>query len=71
MQKKLRPLFEADGKHEKRRWTLDGVLERLKSLRRKKAQMNGVEFDHNDAPDEEQQRILDFLGVKLWGVKEA
>ena len=34
------------------RWSLDGVFERLKGLRRKKAILGGMEFDHLDTPDE-------------------
>ena len=41
------------------------ALERLKGIRRKKVVLNGVEFDHVDTPDPEQQQILDLLGVTL------
>ena len=58
-------LFKEDGKNKNRQWSLAGVLERLKGLRRKKAILGGVEFDHVDTPDEGQQQILDLLGIKL------
>ena len=58
-------LFEEDGKNKNRRWSLAGVLERLKGLRRKNAILGGVEFDHVDTPEEGQQQILDLLGIKL------
>ena len=65
MKQRLSPLFAADGKHEERRWTFAGVLQRLKSLGKSRAQLGGVEFDHIDTPDEEQSQILGLLGVRL------
>ena len=57
--------FAADGTHENRRWTFEGVLERLKSIRKSRATMAGVEFDHIDTADAEQSEILRHLGVRL------
>ena len=65
LKQRLAPLFDEDGEHKERRWSLEMVLERLKSIRRKKVVLNGAEFDHVDTPDSEQQRILDLLGVNL------
>ncbi len=65
MTKRLQPLFAKDGKHEQRRWTLKGVLERLKSIRKGRAKLGTVEFDQQDTPDPEQSEILGLLGVRL------
>jgi len=65
MKQRLEALFAADGTHENRRWTFQGVLERLKSIRKSRAAMADVEFDHIDTPDAEQSAILRHLGVRL------
>jgi len=65
LEQRLAPLFEGDGEYKQRRWSLEMALERLMSIRRKKVVLNGVEFDHVDTPDPEQQQILDLLGVTL------
>ena len=62
---RINALFVNDQTHEDRRWTFEGVIDRLKSIRRKKAQLNGAEFDHTDIPDDEQNMILELLQVKL------
>ena len=65
MKQRLEPLFAADGKHENRRWTFQAVLARLSSIRKCRATLAGVEFDHSDTPDAEQSTILRHLGVRL------
>ena len=65
MKQRLEALFASDGTHENRRWTFEGVLHRLSSLRKSRATMAGVEFDHIDTPDAEQSEILRHLGVRL------
>lgn len=63
---KLAPLFENDQKGHQRRWSLEIVLERLKSLRREDILIGGmiVGLKHS-VPDQEQQEILDLLGVNI------
>jgi len=64
LMQRLKPLFEADGEGENRRWTLDGVLERLKAIRRETIRVYGVECEVTTTPDDEQQQILDLLAAK-------
>jgi transposase len=65
MQKKLAPLFEADGEGQDRRWTFTGVLERLKGIRQETVVFDKTEITLKTTPDDEQQRILDLLDVRL------
>jgi transposase len=65
MQQRLQPLFEQDGQGKHRQWTVENVIERLKAIRRQRVRANGVEFDQVTQPDEEQQKILDLLKIKL------
>jgi len=65
MQQKLAPLFAEDGTGQERRWTFAGVLERLKGIRRQTLKFNDTEVELTSTPDDEQQRLLDLLGVRL------
>ena len=63
---KLKPLFDTDGKYKHKRWDIGHVIERLKSIRKVENLINGVVVKTNiSKPDDEQQKILDLLGVKL------
>jgi transposase len=64
-EQRLKPLFEQDGTHEQRRWSMPVVIERLKSLRREQLLVKNIPVRHlTNQPDKEQQQILDCLGVK-------
>lgn len=64
-QQRLKPLFEADGTREQRRWSMPVVIERLKSLRQEQLLVKNIPVRHlRNQPDKEQQQILDCLGVK-------
>lgn len=65
MEQRLAPLFAADGEEKNRFWTLENVMERLKSLRREVREIAGVSCQIVGDPDEDQQRILELLKVKL------
>lgn len=65
MNQRLKPLFKADGKNKKRRWTFENVIERLKSVRRQKMSAEGAVWKVVSTPDVEQQKIFDLLKVKL------
>ena len=65
MQQRLTPIFAEDGKGKERRWTFAGVLERLKGIRLERMVYNGTQTELKSTPDEEQQRLLDLLGVGL------
>ena len=63
---KLKPLFQTDGTHQDKRWTFQIVVERLKSIRLTESLLDGIVIKRSvSRPDEEQQKILDLLGVKL------
>jgi transposase len=65
MHKQLAPLFEQDGEGKDRRWTFAEVLERLKGIRQETVVINKTEVTLKTIPDDEQQQILDLLGVRL------
>jgi len=65
IQQRLSPLFEEDGQGKERRWTLTGVLERLKGIRQETVVFGKTQATLKTVPDDEQQRILDLLGVRL------
>ena len=65
MNQRLKPLFQSDGKNKNRRWTFENVIERLKSVRREIMSVENAGCRVVSTPDEDQQRILDLLKVKL------
>ena len=65
MYRRLKPLFEADGEGQDRRWTFAGVLERLKGVRQETVVFDKTEVTLKTTPDDEQQHILDLLDVRL------
>ena len=50
---------------ENRRWTFRGVIDNLAQITQNKVSANGVEFYQNSTPTEEQEQILNLLGVKM------
>ena len=64
--KKLRPLFENDGTYEDRRWSLQTVIEHLKSIRRSDVSI-GKTFQAQvvSTPTSSQLKILNLLEVHL------
>lgn len=65
MNQRLKPLFKSDGKNKNRRWTFEYVIERLKSLRRQRLQVQGTSYRVVSMPGNNQQKILDLLKIKL------
>ncbi len=65
MQRRLQPLFEADGEGKNRQWTVESVIERLRGIRKERVKVAEVEYDQVTQADQEQQRILDLMNVKL------
>ena len=64
--KRLKPLFDADAEGKDRRWTIETVVNRLKSIRKVDNLINGIVVKSNiSEPDEEQAEILKLLNVKL------
>jgi transposase len=63
---RLQPLFDEDGKGRDRRWSLDIIIDRLKSIRKTECLINGVAIKTCvSTPDKEQQAILNLLNVKI------
>lgn len=63
---RLKPLFDSDECGKDRRWTLEAVVERLKSIRKIENLVDGIVVKKNiSEPDEEQAKILNLLGVEL------
>jgi transposase len=63
---RLQPLFDEDEKGKDRRWTLEIIVERLKSIRKTENLIDGVVIKTCiSIPDHEQQTILDLLKVKM------
>lgn len=63
---RLQPLFDEDEKGKDRRWTLEIIVERLKSIRKTENLIDGVVIKTCiSIPDQEQQTILDLLKVKM------
>ena len=65
MKKRLLPLFEEDGVGRFKEYTLTSVIERLKSIRQEKVNFQGIITFSITKPDDEQQKILDLLGVSI------
>jgi len=65
LKQKLQPLFEGDGQHKHRQWTLQNVLNCLATIRQEKASINGVTFAHRTTPNQEQKYILQLIGIKM------
>jgi transposase len=65
MRKLLSPLFENDGKGKDRRWTFEGVLERLKSIREEVIEVQKTEVTLKTRIDYEHQQILELLDVDI------
>ena len=65
MNQRLQPLYDSDGTQAKRQWTFQAVIDRLGAIRSQCIKMAGTEFEQITLPEEDQQKILDLLNVKL------
>ena len=65
MKKRLTPLFDEDGVGVSKKYTLASVIERLKSIRQEKVNFQGIITFSITKPDDEQQKILDQLGISI------
>lgn len=66
LMQKVAPLFENDGSEAERRWSLDIVINRLKSISKVEILINGIAVRKDiSEPDAEQNEILKLLGIKL------
>ncbi|MCK4981752.1 MAG: hypothetical protein KAS17_02450, partial [Victivallaceae bacterium] len=56
---KLQPLFDEDGKGKDKRWTFEGIIDRLKSIRKVENLIDGTVVKTNISTlDEEQQQMM-------------
>ena len=62
---RLRPLFEADGQGDQRRWTVKNVIERLAAIRSNRVEANGVQFEQITELDMDQKEIVRLLGIAM------
>jgi len=67
MWRRLKPLFDKNGKGKDRDWTFDAVLNRLSSLREEEREIEGHTIHTHTRPDSEQSEILKLLVVKYPG----
>jgi transposase len=65
MKERLEPLFREDGHGKHRQWTMENVLQNMAGIRKQRVRVSGVEFDQVSVPNEQQQRILELLKIKL------
>lgn len=66
--RRLQPLFQNDGEGKDRRWSLEVVINRLCAIRTETLLLDGVPVENvKTRPDEEQNRILELLGVSARG----
>lgn len=62
---RVRPIFEADGKAQDRRWTVQSIIERLAAIRSNRVEVGGVQFDQITEFDSEQKQIIDLLQIAM------
>lgn len=63
---RVESLFANDGENDQRRWSLDIIIKRLKSISKVESLINGVRVKTSiSKPDVEQDKILRLLGIKL------
>jgi transposase len=65
MEKNLKSLFETDGQGKERYWTIENIIERLKSIRRNDVNITGTICKIVNELDPDQQKILELLDIKL------
>ena len=65
MRQRLQPLFEADGQGAERKYTLDNIMEILKSLRKETVEFCETRSEIITAPTAEQRHILNLLEVSV------
>jgi len=65
MKQRLQPLFEKDEKVADRKYTFDYIMETLKCIRKNTVEFQNVITNVITVPTDEQNRILQLLGVSL------
>ena len=56
--------FQEDGIGEYKKWTFQSVIENLKQITYNRVTANQVEFDQISELTEEQNKIMNLLGIK-------
>ena len=62
---RLKPLFQNNKEGKNYQWTFEGVIERLKSIRKEELCVADTSCMIINEPEEDQQKILDLLKIKL------
>jgi hypothetical protein len=62
---RLVPLFETDQEGQNKKYTFEQIIERLKSIRKERVEIEGVSTMVITECDQEQQTILKLLNVKI------
>lgn len=62
---RLAPLFETDQEGQNKKYTFEHIIERLKSIRKERVEIEGIATTVITECDEEQQTILNHLNVKI------
>jgi len=62
---RLVPLFETDGECQDKKYTFEQIIERLKSIRKERVEIEGVSTMVITECDQEQQTILKLMNVKI------
>lgn len=65
LMQRVKPLIEAGGEGNERRWTVQNIIERLGQVRRSQVQAEGVKFQQVSELDAEQREIFKLLQVAL------
>ena len=65
MNQMLKPLFKNDKKGKNSEWSFEGVIERLKCIRREQICVHDTICKVVSEPEKDQQMILDLLHIKL------
>lgn len=63
IKKRLQPLFDKDGENDQRKWSIESVVETLKSITLNTVKQGEAEYQLVAKPTESQSKILDLLNI--------
>ena len=64
MMQKLKPLLQSDGKNDKRQWSLESIIENLKSITLNTVKQAQVQYQIVSTPTSSQSQVLELLGIE-------
>ena len=65
MKQRLKPLFEDDLTGRRKQYTVEHVINILKTIQKQKVEFQGIESTFVSDTNDEQNKILDYLNIKL------